>query len=524
MIIEVCDGLLQLEPVSQGSYSSSFIVGFSHATIAEFMQQLRTPFDVHYDIATTSLGYLLMHKRATETRNPNTRIEYPFLSYATRFWVVHTSRSRRKLPADLLLQWARISPSPLAVLIPYGIEYAIRCLLKYGFSANSYCNGVSPLMLAAHYRLPRCVSILLRAGANVNYVGDATNPYNTALSRASIRGDSKTALLLIRAGANPDIGAIPPIICAIKANQPVILQQIIDAGCNIGIKYANKTPLYIALECNNPDMADLLVQAGADVNITSTTSKITPLQLAVYGKLWDTAVIILQSGADPMKQTRVGLSPLQHAAYEGNTKLVHVLLQVCGKALRENPLGEREKCLAGLIHGGIATLQENDGSVSFAVDRQEAAHSSKSPLHLALEGRHYGVAKLLIEAEIGINEISGNPPYSPLEWAVAQDEPSLVTQLLAAGADPNLFGTCIPLLSAASRYPRVENHLETRSTAVIAQLLDAGASPHASQGRFKDNIKSCIKVNIENKWWGADDPAIVRLRTAVSLPEEWNAL
>lgn len=61
---------------------------------------------------------------------------------------------------------------------------------------------------------------------------------------------------------------------------------------------------------------------------------------------------------------------------------------------------------------GPETFETSD-EVETASD-PAAAHKYKTPLHLALEGRHHDIAERLIHSGLGINELCGNPPYTPL--------------------------------------------------------------------------------------------------------------
>jgi ankyrin repeat protein len=204
---------------------------------------------------------------------------------------------------------------------------------------------------------------------------------------------------------------------------------------------------------------------------------------------------LVTHGADPTRKTHVGLNCLQQAAYEGSFDVTDIILRA----------------------SSITNQQYNK-------DADSTSHMSKSALHLALEARHRDVAKLLIRNGIGVNNICGIPPYTPLEWAAKQNASELVEELLAANADPNLVGESIPLLSAASRFVKWENVYDFHDTAVIALLLDAGANPHAANCTFVESLERCIEENTRNKWWREDDPTIWRLRVALALPEDWVAL
>lgn len=483
-IIEVCDGLLLLEtPMSTVQRP---VVSFTHSTIAEFINQITGSYDVHIDMANTSLGYLAMKIGTTER---------PFFSYAERCWPMHATLSRAMVNANALLNYAHNSPEPLAKSAQFGLEYALAILLDNGIRANESYGTVSPLMLSALNGHTRCVTRLLEAKADVNYMCESPIIYNTALLCATKGGSLSSVSLLIEAGANLDIGQIPPIIAAVEAGHCHIAEKLLSAGCNANLKHKRKTALYRSLELGNMARTSVLISSGADVDVTSTTLQITPLQMAAHLKQWNSAMALLAHGADPTPKPQVGLDPLQQAAYEGNFDVADIIL-------RKFSLTDQQHKLAA----------------------EAVNHMSKSPLHLALEARHRDIAELLIRNGIGVNRVCGSPPYTPLEWAAKQNDSELVEKLLAANADPNLAGETIPLLSAASRFVKAANIHDFHDTTVIALLLDADANPHAHDGSFVESLERCIKENVRYGWWRWDDHAIVRLRVALELTEDWVAL
>ena len=477
MIIEVCGGLLRLEPPT--SSCKRPVVSFAHSTIAEFLHQITRSYNVHLDIANTSLSYLGLRNVTTKE---------PFFSYAEKYWALHAKLSRAMVDPRALLSFAHNSSEPLAKAAWYGLGQPLDILLSNGFSANESYGPVTPLMLSASHGHTHCLTRLLTARADVNYVSETPILYNTALLCATAGGHLSSVSLLIEAGANLDVGHIPPIMVAVEAGHCHIASELLSAGSNANIKYRRKTALYRALELNNLTMTSILISGGADVDVPSTTFQITPLQLATHQRHWSSAMALITHGADLTCETHVGLDPLQQAAYEGRFDLVEVIL--------------RTSSIINQLHKKTVN---------------STGHASKSPLHLALEARHRDIAKLLIRNGIGVNNVCGTPPYSPLEWAIKENDSELVEELLAANADPNLVGESIPLLSAASRFVK-------RDTAVIALLLDAGASPHAANCTFVESLERCIEENTRNKWWRKDDPTISRLRVALALPEDWVAL
>lgn len=102
---------------------------------------------------------------------------------------------------------------------------------------------------------------------------------------AVTRGDSATALALIKADpdllnlavAPPDqpqhmeVGQVGDLLTfAVTACQPKMLAELIDAGAPLKAGYWQGTALGFALLADTPDMAELLLQMGADPNVDET--------------------------------------------------------------------------------------------------------------------------------------------------------------------------------------------------------------------------------------------------------------
>jgi ankyrin repeat protein len=81
---------------------------------------------------------------------------------------------------------------------------------------------------------------------------------------------------LIAAGA--DVNGMP-LIMAIQCDEPEIVQALIDAGSDINIDCRETTPLLRAVTSSHPEIVRILIAAGADVN-QADTKGCTPLRAA----------------------------------------------------------------------------------------------------------------------------------------------------------------------------------------------------------------------------------------------------
>ena len=87
------------------------------------------------------------------------------------------------------------------------------------------------------------------------------------------------------------------------------------------------TPLHLAAFFGHPELANALLDRGADVNARSTNSmKNTPLHAAAAGGQTELVRLLLERGADANASQEAGWTTLHSAAQSGNREMVEVLL------------------------------------------------------------------------------------------------------------------------------------------------------------------------------------------------------
>lgn len=106
------------------------------------------------------------------------------------------------------------------------------------------------------------------------------NPQNStkpeALKFALIQaadGDQNGVKDLLRNGADPN-GM--PLMMAIQCDEPDIVQMMIDVGAEINIHFAGTTPLIRAIQGCHLAVIKVLLESGADVNLKDEKGQ-TPL-------------------------------------------------------------------------------------------------------------------------------------------------------------------------------------------------------------------------------------------------------
>lgn len=182
---------------------------------------------------------------------------------------------------------------------------------------------------------------------------------------------------------------------AIRCNRIGVVRALLSLGFNVNEREADqygKTPLYVAVGCENEEIVKVLIAAGAAVNAKITGGK-TSLHAAVNNE--EILRLLLAAGANVNIKDDEGNTPLHLAV--GRMK--------------------------------ITVFLSNAGAdVSVKNNRDESA------LHWALERRSFDVIKILIEAGADVNEKSPVLHRTALHVAVEQNDAALIEYLLRRGA------------------------------------------------------------------------------------------
>ncbi len=87
------------------------------------------------------------------------------------------------------------------------------------------------------------------------------------------------------------------------------------------------TPLHLAAFFGHSDLANALIDRGADINAPSTNAmKNTPLHAAAAGANTPLVKLLLERGADPNARQEGGWTALHSAAQAGNREMVEMLI------------------------------------------------------------------------------------------------------------------------------------------------------------------------------------------------------
>jgi ankyrin repeat protein len=229
--------------------------------------------------------------------------------------------------------------------------------------------------------------------------------------------------------------------------------------------------LHTACDFRAPNIARIMLDAGADVNFQGGEHWGFPLQVAAGGGVLEMVRVLLDAGADVNSQGGIEGTALHVAAVHGDLEIVKILLD----AGADVNLSCR---LYGTVLGTAVAYSKKEivrVLLDAGADINSQAGERGTALHIAATTGHLEIVRLLLDAGANLN-LSCGIYGTALGYAVAHSKKEIVRVLLDAGADVNSKvgkrGTALQIAAA-------NGHLD-----IVELLLDAGANLNLSCGIY----------------------------------------
>uniref|UniRef100_A0A673BRE6 Ankyrin 1, erythrocytic a n=1 Tax=Sphaeramia orbicularis TaxID=375764 RepID=A0A673BRE6_9TELE len=410
-----------------------------------------------------------------------------------------------------------------------GQEQVVTELVNYGANVNAQSQkGFTPLYMAAQENHLEVVKFLLENGANQSIpTEDGFTPLAVALQQghenvvallinygtkgkvrlpalhiAARNDDTRTAAVLLQNDPNPDVlskvhspctGFTPLHIAAHYENLNVA-QLLLNRGANVNFTPKNGiTPLHIASRRGNVIMVRLLLDRGAQID-AKTKDELTPLHCAARNGHVRIIEILLDHGAPIQAKTKNGLSPIHMAAQGDHMDCVKQLLQYNAEIDditldHLTPLHVAAHC----GHHRMAKVLLDKGAKP-----NSRALNGFTPLHIACKKNHMRVMDLLLKHSASLEAVTESG-LTPLHVASFMGHLNIVKILLQKGASPSASNvkveTPLHMASRAGHFEVAEFLLENAAP-VDAKAKDDQTPLHCAS---RMGHKELVKLLLEHK-------------------------
>ena len=364
---------------------------------------------------------------------------------------------------------------------------AVKLLLDRGMSIDARDrDGNTPLF---NFTRPDDIKALIGLGVQV----DARNTAgDTPLRRRLANGEADGALALLDAGAEVPADGLH---LAATSGQAKVVEALLARGVKLdGRDAEGNTPLLAALAAGRLDMADALLDKGADVTLANKGGA-TALHLAAgLPRTADAAALkallakLFARKAVVGAKTAEGEIPLHYAARAGNAEAVSALLDQKSPVDVISTQGQTPLMC-------VITMSKYESAAAEEICRMLLAAGASPKLSTRLIGtpaqyallfnRTTLVLLLLPGADVRARDKQGN---TLLHDAVRRNDPELVTGLLEMGADPNARDADgnTPLLDLAQY-----GYLHGQE--ILAALRSKGAKLEARNNRGETPLLICAQ-------------------------------
>ena len=331
----------------------------------------------------------------------------------------------------------------------------------------------------------------------------------TALHWAAMKNDAELAQMLVYAGANVKattrLGGNTPLIIATRNGNAPVVAVLLKAGADPKMATSTgTTPLMLASASGSVDAVKALLAAGAEVDAKETSMQQTALMFAAANTRVDVMRALIAAGANVKAASKVvNVASLTSPEEE-------FFAQQAAQQQQQRPAGApagapaaaAAPAAAGAPAGGAAQAPAGGGGRrgpatgkagverNFRYNELVGWQGGMTPLLFAARQGSMEAVQALLDAGADVNQVSGGDKTSPLVLAIANGHFDIALHLLSKGASANassengvtpLYAVLNVQWAPKALYPQPRSYLQQKATYLdtMKALLDKGADPNA---------------------------------------------
>jgi len=422
--------------------------------------------------------------------------------------------------------------------------------------------GNVPLVLAAAAGHLDVMQKLVNAGADVNYITKSSG--GCAISSAAYNGHIDCVKYLIEKRANicnRTIDVMDPLIWAARGGHVEIVQLLINAKVKVNAKVTTKqdsgfTALHYAAMHGYTQIVEILLNAGADPEARKAETYDRPHLTTDMSKEQMTKLVLENSRMNACAKTTSKSTPLILAVDNGYKDIVIALLNAGANVNAESAtinMRYSKTCMPLHIAVSKGFGEIVDILIKNGADINADSYPKSTPLIIAIDNGYKDIVVALLKAGADVNvtlkagfDLSVRPNnyiggWTPLHLAACKGFGEMVDVLIKNGANVNAIayykdtplhvangegyrGVVIALIKAGANVNALNSTGESvfyllwkkdiLDSEIITLLENAGLSPYIFYS--KDSGKSLpIKTPVGAKGWLHELVAhLIRVRNA----------
>ncbi len=281
----------------------------------------------------------------------------------------------------------------------------------------------------------------------------------------------------------------------VEADDITAVRNMLEAGCDVDVKSSwGRTPLHTAAVYNRVKIAQMLIDAGANVDSQDNYDGEGPLHKAAGYNRVKIAQMLIDAGANVDSQDNYGEAPLHKAADTDRAEMAQLLIDAGANVdIQDNGDGRAPLHLASMGSVSISNRQRREDTVRVLLGANAnvklRTKGGLTPLHQAAAASvsdetsdlwrdAFGVViRMLVDAGADVDAKEDGNGWTPLHWAFLSNRPvDAIRALVDLGADVNAQGYLgNTALHLASKWGKAD---------VIRVLLELGADD-----QIKNNAK-----------------------------------